>query len=293
MNIKLLKAQSILQEALQEALFDLEDNRIKNIAVTRVECTQGKELARVFLDKNSLGDMEATNALKLLKKASGAIRANLQAQLSWYKTPNLVFEIDDSLEKINKLENIFKKIHSKDKNSSLGAPFALGENFGEQQTPSLVLSPKFSTNTKLPPQILELDSNNNNSSKSNESSLRGRIADLHEAIQKNQSRVSATKSRPIRGAKNRNQTSSSASADFLLESELRGSPPKSEKRQLLARRGSGAGGAALLRKEKAESKSKEIVGNSRIAKMDCHESANAESRNDKAKSPQDEFATRN
>ncbi len=53
MNIKLLKAQSILQEALQEALFDLEDNRIKNIAVTRVECTQGKELARVFLDKNS------------------------------------------------------------------------------------------------------------------------------------------------------------------------------------------------------------------------------------------------
>ena len=43
-------------------------------------------------------------------------------------------------------------------NSSLGAPFALGENFGEQQTTSLVLSPKFSPNTKLPPQILELDS---------------------------------------------------------------------------------------------------------------------------------------
>ncbi len=112
MNIKLLKAQSILQEALQEALFDLEDTRLKNIAVTRVECTRGREMAKVFLDENSLGDMGANDALKLLKKASGAIRANLQTQLSWYKTPNLVFEIDDSLERINKLESIFKKIHS-------------------------------------------------------------------------------------------------------------------------------------------------------------------------------------
>ncbi len=61
-------------------------------------------------------------------------------------------------------------------NSSLGAPLALGENFGEQQTPSLVLSPKFSPNTKFPPQILELDS-----SESNESSLRGSLSDSENA----------------------------------------------------------------------------------------------------------------
>ena len=38
-------------------------------------------------------------------------------------------------------------------------------------------------------------------------------------------------------------------ADFLLETDKRGTPPKSEKRLLLARRGSGEGGAALVRKE--------------------------------------------
>ncbi len=54
----------------------------------------------------------------------------------------------------------------KNENSSLGAPFALGENFGEQQTASLVLSPKFSPNTKSPPQILELDSNKGDSTES-------------------------------------------------------------------------------------------------------------------------------
>ena len=66
----------------------------------------------------------------------------------------------------------------------------------------------------------------------------------------NRAQSANLESRPLRGAKNRKQGRSSASADFLLEADKRGSPPKSEKRQLLARRGSGAGGAALLRKEK-------------------------------------------
>ncbi|MGX2982852.1 valine--tRNA ligase [Helicobacter sp. 23-1045] len=66
----------------------------------------------------------------------------------------------------------------------------------------------------------------------------------------------APKSRPLRGAKNRIQGCSSATADFLLEAEKRGTPPKSEKRQLLARRGSGAGGAALLREKTSESNPK-------------------------------------
>ena len=50
-------------------------------------------------------------------------------------------------------------------------------------------------------------------------------------------------------------------ADFLLEAEKRGSPPKSEKRQLLARRGSEVGGAALLREEKNSNESAESARN--------------------------------
>ncbi|MGX3012156.1 hypothetical protein ACWIUD_11500 [Helicobacter sp. 23-1044] len=56
----------------------------------------------------------------------------------------------------------------------------------------------------------------------------------------------APETRPLRGAKNRIQGCRSATADFLLEAEKRGTPPKSEKRQLLASRGSGEGGAALF-----------------------------------------------
>ncbi len=75
----------------------------------------------------------------------------------------------------------------------------------------------------------------------------------------NQSRDSATESRPIRGAKNLEQGRSSASADFLLESDKRGSPPKSEKaasfweHNLNEVGGSGCGVQPFLRKEKGES----------------------------------------
>ncbi|MGX2982431.1 thioredoxin family protein [Helicobacter sp. 23-1045] len=66
----------------------------------------------------------------------------------------------------------------------------------------------------------------------------------------------APKSRPLRGAKNRIEGCSSATADFLLEAEKRGSPPKSEKRQLLGTqfnsRGERERSVALLRKEISE-----------------------------------------
>ena len=116
-NVKILRTQSLLQEAIGEALSELEDTRLKNIAVTRTECSKGKEVAKVFLDKNSLGDLSENDALKLLKNASGAIRANIGAQLSWYRTPNLVFVIDESLANINRLDAIFRQIHKR--NSSL------------------------------------------------------------------------------------------------------------------------------------------------------------------------------
>ncbi|MGX2981645.1 polyprenyl synthetase family protein [Helicobacter sp. 23-1045] len=113
------------------------------------------------------------------------------------------------------------------------------------------------------------------------SSLRG--SEATEAIQdsanaesnKNQS-CDSTESRPLRGAKNRIQGCSSATADFLLEAEKRGSPPKSEKRELLARRGSGAGGAALLPEKTSESKQKNgenIADSAKQINVDCHDSA--------------------
>ena len=162
MNIKQLKSQSLLQEALQEALCELGDTRLRNLTITKVELSAGKESAKVFLDENSLDSADSAMILSALKKASGAIRANIGTQLSWYKVPNLRFEIDKDLAQMNRLESIFKKIHAKENaessNSVLGMQFRTCENFGESTDSSLVLSPKFSQIQKPPRNHFDCDS---------------------------------------------------------------------------------------------------------------------------------------
>ncbi|MGX3011908.1 non-canonical purine NTP pyrophosphatase [Helicobacter sp. 23-1044] len=109
-------------------------------------------------------------------------------------------------------------------------------------------------------------------------------------IFKNQS-CEAPKTRPLRGAKNRFQTSSSASADFLLEAEKRGTPPKSEKaaafweHNLNEVGGSGRGVQPFLREKTSETdlKNGENVADSALdsanqtkiaeSNIDCHDFA--------------------
>ncbi|MGX2983391.1 50S ribosomal protein L11 methyltransferase [Helicobacter sp. 23-1045] len=90
----------------------------------------------------------------------------------------------------------------------------------------------------------------------------------------------APKTRPLRGAKNREQASSSASADFLLEAEKRGSPPKSEKAAAFWRvGGAGRGVQPFLRKKTSESNPKngENIADSAIRAKNAE--SNIESQN--------------
>ncbi len=117
-----------------------------------------------------------------------SIEAIATTKLNAVFYPNRVSKMVVGAQKYEIVEKIARDIAKKNgvefygveshKNSSLGASFALGENFGNQQTPSLVLSQNFLQDTKSPPQILEFDSSK---SDSNDSSLRG-VANA-EAIQ--------------------------------------------------------------------------------------------------------------
>lgn len=111
-NIKILKSQSLLQEVLQEIFFELEDNRLNTLSIVRVECSRGKESAKVFIDSANMDENEKKEIRKILKKANGIIRQYLQQSLSWYKVPILSYDFDDEMERINKLESLFKQIHS-------------------------------------------------------------------------------------------------------------------------------------------------------------------------------------
>ena len=114
-------------------------------------------------------------------------------------------------------------------------------------------------------------------------------------LNQNNPRVSANlESRPLRGAKNRIQGRSSASADFLLEAEKRGSPPKSEKAELFGAQGERGGGCSPFCEKESNELSREnsvrVAESKKISGLPRRFCESA--RNDGAESPQDEFATR-
>lgn len=112
-KIKTLKNQSLLHKVLQEVLCLLDDERLNNLSVVGVKCSNGKHFAKVFLDSTLLTNDEKKLRIKLLKKANGVIKQYIRSSLSWYKIPDIDYEFDTNLENMNKLDLIFKEIQSK------------------------------------------------------------------------------------------------------------------------------------------------------------------------------------
>jgi ribosome-binding factor A len=114
-NVKLKRTESLLKELVSEAISSLNDENIKTLTVTEVNCSRGKYDATVFLDKAGLADDEQKKALKGLRNAKGFIKSHCLASSGWYKCPDFSFEFDNDAERMNRVEELFKKISSSKK----------------------------------------------------------------------------------------------------------------------------------------------------------------------------------
>ena len=86
-----------IQKSLAELIRELKDPRVQNtmISITRVEATPDLRYAKVYA--SFLQEDRAQDALKGLKSASGYLRRELGQQLQLRYTPELVWELDDSI----------------------------------------------------------------------------------------------------------------------------------------------------------------------------------------------------
>ena len=95
---KLARTNDDIQRVLSELLRNIKDPRIQQgmISVTRVETTGDLRYAKVWL---SVLGMESEKEFKRgLKSAAGWLRRELGNSLNLRYTPELVFEIDHSIE---------------------------------------------------------------------------------------------------------------------------------------------------------------------------------------------------
>lgn len=101
-------------ELIPEALATLNDKRINNLAVTEVNCKNGKYDAIVYYDGSDYTKEEHKVLNNLLNKASGQIKSYCLSATGWYKCPDFKFKADDKLEESLHIEALFDKIKKKD-----------------------------------------------------------------------------------------------------------------------------------------------------------------------------------
>lgn len=103
-----------VNEEFKKEISSIIDKDLKNpnitglISVTKVKTSSDLKSARVYI--SLLNCKSKKNTLQGLKNASGYIRTELARRVNLRYTPELIFELDESMEYGSKIENILKEI---------------------------------------------------------------------------------------------------------------------------------------------------------------------------------------
>jgi ribosome-binding factor A len=89
----------------------IKDPRIGFVTVTDVQVSGDLQQAKVYI--SVLGDEEQReNTLKGLAKAKGFIRTEVGQRIRLRKTPEIIFEWDESMEYGNRINTILHQLHN-------------------------------------------------------------------------------------------------------------------------------------------------------------------------------------
>ena len=97
------------KELSQIISYDLKNPNVTGmISVTKVKVTTDLKYAKVYV--SILNSKNIKETMDGLKKSSGFIRSELAKRINFWNTPELIFEIDDSIEYGAKIDSILKEI---------------------------------------------------------------------------------------------------------------------------------------------------------------------------------------
>lgn len=102
-------AEEIKRELAQIFLEQMKDPRLNLVSITRVEVTNELSHARVFVSVMG-DDEERTNVEKALQGARGYLRSEIGSRLKVRRVPELVFQIDRSIEHAVHIASLLNQI---------------------------------------------------------------------------------------------------------------------------------------------------------------------------------------
>lgn len=98
-------AESIRQEVIEIVEYELLDERIGSVAVNAVKVTPDLRNAAIFVD--IVGDkQQIKQSLTGLRNAVGFVRSQLALRLQLRRTPDIIFQYDDTEKKAARIEQL-------------------------------------------------------------------------------------------------------------------------------------------------------------------------------------------
>jgi ribosome-binding factor A len=113
MAFRIERIERIIEKELATILlYDAHNPLLKYVSITKVSVTKDLSLATIWYTiMGTSAEIEATKAS--LEKSKGYLRSEVAKALSTFKTPDLKFKQDDSLENGNRIEEILKRAKEK------------------------------------------------------------------------------------------------------------------------------------------------------------------------------------
>jgi len=104
-------AQEILKEVNDILRKKVRDPRVQDVNITDVHVTGDLQQATIYYSLLSDKASDKEKAQEGLNKASGLVRRELGQALSIYKTPELFFELDESVEYGSKIDQMIRDLN--------------------------------------------------------------------------------------------------------------------------------------------------------------------------------------
>lgn len=107
-------SQEILREVNDTLVKKVRDPRVKNLTITDVELTGDLQNATIYYSTLDTDKDKQADTQTGLEKASGLIRKELGSRLTLYKTPELAFKRDESVEYGSRIDELLNKLNQQD-----------------------------------------------------------------------------------------------------------------------------------------------------------------------------------
>ena len=104
-------AHEILREVNDILRKTVREPRVQDVTITDVRVTGDLQQATIFYSILSDLASDKEKAQAGLEKASGLVRRELGQRLTLYKTPEISFELDSSVQYGNKIDEMIRNLH--------------------------------------------------------------------------------------------------------------------------------------------------------------------------------------